>query len=312
MKVQLDRNESVFLEKSSVSVLIASYNAANFLDVTLQGIAWQTFPASEVVIVDDCSTDKTEEVVNSWLDRLPIKYIRNEVNLGVGASRNVGLRNVKSELVAVLDADDLWLPMHLETLMSCFGNDRTIVSPRAVVWPQGRGISLDNNYALDVPKGKDQFKLLCKENFVFAGSLFPYSMIQEVGEFPNVRIGEDHLMWLKAVARGYVIVKPNSLTVLYRRHESSLSVIKSDLFKSLQQSFLENIDQFNAAQQKFLKRQVKDLRMRELLSSHDERSEKFLSSLFLNLFPVILTGSLRLKLSALSRLLFLTPSARHQ
>ena len=107
MKVQLDRNESVFLEKSSVSVLIASYNAANFLDVTLQGIAWQTFPAAEVVIVDDCSTDKTEEVVNSWSGRLPIKYIRNEVNLGVGASRNVGLRNVKSELVAVLDADDL-------------------------------------------------------------------------------------------------------------------------------------------------------------------------------------------------------------
>ena len=312
MNFQLDRNESIFLEKSSVSVLIASYNAANFLDVTLQGIAWQTLPASEVIIVDDCSTDTTAYVVNSWLDRLPIKYIRNEVNLGVGASRNVGLRHVNSELVAVLDADDLWLPMHLETLMSCFGNDRTIVSPRAVVWPEGNGISLDNNYALDVPKGKDQFKLLCKENFVFAGSLFPYSMIQEVGEFPNVRIGEDHLMWLKAVARGYVIVKPNSLTVLYRRHESSLSVIKSVVFRSLQQSFLENIDQFNAAQQIFLKRHVKDLRMRELLSSHDERSGRFLASALNNLVPVIGRGTLRLKMSAFARLLYLTPTPRHQ
>jgi|GEM_PF-1594593 len=307
-----DGNESIFLEKSSVSVLIASYNASQFLDVTLQGVAWQTERASEVIIVDDCSTDETERVVNSWLDRLPIKYIRNEVNLGVGASRNVGLRHVSSELVAVLDADDLWLPMHLETLMRCLSNARTIVSPKAVVWADGRGMSLDRKYALDVPKGRDQFKELCKENFVFAGSLFPLSMIRDIGDFPHVRICEDHLLWLRAVASGYVIVKPELSTVLYRRRMGSLSEIKSSFFQALQNTLLENLGTFNSGQQKLLKRHIRDLRMRERLSSHDERSGSFFQSVFNNLIPVIARGSFRLKLSAIARMLFIVRTSFHQ
>ena len=295
-----------------MSVLIASYNASQFLDVTLQGVAWQTLAASEVIIVDDCSTDETEGVVNSWLDRLPIKYIRNEINLGVGASRNVGLRHVSSELVAVLDADDLWLPMHLETLAGCLSHDRTIVSPKAVVWPGGGGLSLDSQHAVDVPKGKDQFQLLCKQNFVFAGSLFPMSMIQEVGDFPNVRICEDYLLWLKATAKGFVVVKPRFPTVLYRRHEGSLGEIKGSFFKSLQLPILENLGFFNARQQRLLKKLVKDLRMRELLSAHDERSEGFLNSAFSNLLPVIGIGKLRLKMSAVARFSGLIRTSRHQ
>lgn len=300
------------MNKSSIAVLVASYNAAQFLDVTLQGIAWQTVPASEVIIVDDCSTDETVAVVNSWLDRLPIKYIRNEVNLGCGASRNVGLRHVSSQFVAVLDADDLWLPMHLETLMGCFSNDRTIACPKAVVWPGGGGLLLDRKYALDIPRGKDQFKLLCKKNFAFAGSLFPTSMIHEVGDYPNVRVGEDHLLWLKAVASGYVVVKPSLPTLLYRRHESSLSQIKSDFFAALRLAIQSNLDQFNAKQQTQLKGHIKDLRMRELLSSHDERTGGFVQSIFKNLVPVIARGSLRLKLSAIARILLIVRTPFHQ
>ena len=300
------------MNNSSITVLIASYNAARFLDVTLQGIAWQTLPANEVIIVDDCSTDETKDIVNSWLDRLPIKYVRNEVNLGVGASRNVGLRHVSSELVAVLDADDLWLPMHLEILLGCLSDDRTIVSPRAVVWPGGGGLSLDRKYALAVPKGTDQFKKLCKENFVFAGSLFPLSMIRDIGEFPNVRICEDHLLWLKAVAHDYVVVKPQVPTLLYRRHEGSLSQIKRDLFKEMQNSIVENLHQFNHGQQELLQGLIKDLRMRELLSSHDERTGSFTQSIFSNLVPVIAKGSFRLKLSAIARMLFIVRTPFHQ
>ena len=300
------------MNNSSITVLIASYNAARFLDVTLQGIAWQTLPANEVIIVDDCSTDETKDIVNSWLDRLPIKYVRNEVNLGVGASRNVGLRHVSSELVAVLDADDLWLPMHLEILLGCLNDDRTIVSPRAVVWPGGSGISLDHQHALDVPKGKNQFKLLCKQNFVFAGSLFPSSMIREIGEYPNVRICEDYLLWLKATANGYVVVKPKFPTVLYRRHEGSLGEIRGSFFKSLQLPILESLELFNVGQQRLLKRLVKDLRMRELLSAHDERSGRFLASALNNLVPVIGRGTLRLKMSAFARLLGLIRTSNHQ
>ena len=290
------------MDNSSIAVLIASYNSAQFLDVALQGIAWQTLQATEVIIVDDCSNDTTIDVVNAWLGRLPISYFRNEVNLGVGASRNVGLDHVSCSLVAVLDADDLWLPSHLETLVGSWHHDRMIVSPRAAVWSEGIGLSLDSRYADEVPRAKNQFKQLAQENFVFAGSLFPMSMIQEIGNYPNVRIAEDHLLWLRAVASGYVIVKPQLATVMYRRRKGSLSEIKSSLFHNLQNTFLENLGAFNAGQQKLLKRHIRDLRMRELLSLHDERSGRLLPSIFSNLVPVIFQASLRLKLSALARL----------
>ena len=300
------------MDKSSIAVLIASYNAAQFLDVTLQGIAWQTLPATEVIIVDDCSSDETRTIVDSWLGRLPITYIRNESNLGVGPSRNIGLLSVRSSLVAVLDADDLWLPSHLESLVDCLHDDRTIVSPLAAVWHQGIGLTESQQYAVEAPKKESQFKSLCKENYVFSGSLFPISMIEEIGDFPDVRIGEDHLLWLKAVSRGYVIVKPKFRTVLYRRHEGSLSVITSALFKSLQESILQNIENFNPEQQRLLNVHVRDLKMRELLSSHDERPGTFLQSAFSNLFPVIVRGELRLKFSAIARLLLIKRSPRHQ
>ena len=300
------------MKNSSIAVLIASYNAERFLDVTLQGIAWQTLSATEVIIVDDCSTDETSKVIEKWSDCLPIRYLRNERNLGVGASRNVGLRLVQSSLVAILDADDLWLPEHLQTLFNCFRSERTIVSPRAVVWGGGIGISEDHQYALDVPKGEDQFKLLCRENFVFSGSMFPKSMVHEVNDYPSVRVGEDHLLWLKAVASGYVIVKPKTATVLYRRHEGSLSEVKSDFFKSLQYAFLECLGLFTIDQQKLVRRHIKDLRMRELLSSHDERTGGFVQSIFKNLVPVIARGSLRLKLSAIARILLIVRTPFHQ
>lgn len=300
------------MDNSSIAVLIASYNSAQFLDVALQGIAWQTLPATEVIIVDDCSNDRTIDVVNSWSDRLPIKYFRNEVNLGVGPSRNVGLGHVDSSLVAVLDADDLWLPSHLETLVGSLLDDHTIVSPRAAVWSEGIGLSLDNRYASEVPKAKNQFEQLARENFVFGGSLFPMSMIQEIGNFPNVRIAEDHLLWLRAVANGYVIEKPQLSTVLYRRRKGSLSEIKSSFFQALQNTFLENLGGFNAGQQKILQRHIRDLRMREHLSLHDERSGRLLPSIFSNLVPVIFRASLRLKLSAIVRLFVFCDSLRYQ
>ncbi len=77
----------------TVSVLALSYNHERFVDESLDAIGKQTFRDFELIIVDDCSTDDTARRVEHWLERtgFPATFVRNETNLGVSASRNLGL-----------------------------------------------------------------------------------------------------------------------------------------------------------------------------------------------------------------------------
>ena len=294
----------------SVSVLIAAFNAEKFLETTLASVSWQSVQVNEVVIVDDFSTDGTKSIIDSWMNRLPIRYIRNDTNLGIGASRNIGLEYVSSALVAVLDADDVWLPSHLSILMEKMVSERTVVSPRAVVWPDGRGLIFEPKYAKDAPEAHLQFHKLCQDNFVFSGSLFSMKMVHEIGNYPTVRIGEDHLFWLKAVSAGFLIVKPEEITVLYRQRSGSLSSINSAMFHDLGASIASHLQCFNPSEQIYLQRMIIDLRMRELLCSYDEKRIGRSRSFWSILVPVIFKGSLRLKASAIVRLLGLGVSTR--
>ena len=90
-----------------VSIIIPTYNRAEMLVECLESIFAQTCDAYEVIVVDDGSTDNTDELIKPYLDR--VKYIKHE-NRGNAAARNSGLDLAKGEYIAFLDSDDLWLP----------------------------------------------------------------------------------------------------------------------------------------------------------------------------------------------------------
>ena len=94
-----------------VSVIIPVYNQGKYLPEAVNSVLAQTYPASEIIIVDDGSTDETEIVGRSFGAR--IHYIRQE-NHGPAAARNTGLRAATGEAIALLDADDMWQPEKLE------------------------------------------------------------------------------------------------------------------------------------------------------------------------------------------------------
>lgn len=96
-----------------VSVIMPSYNTANFIKETIDSVLNQTYQNFEIIIVDDCSTDNTDEVVAGIKDER-IKYIKNEKNSGAAISRNRALREAKGKWIAFLDSDDVWLPEKLE------------------------------------------------------------------------------------------------------------------------------------------------------------------------------------------------------
>lgn len=99
--------------KELVSVIMPSYNTAQYIEESIKSVCAQTYTNWELIIVDDCSTDNTDEIVASIKDER-IRYLKNEKNCGAAVSRNRALREAKGKWIAFLDSDDLWEPNKLE------------------------------------------------------------------------------------------------------------------------------------------------------------------------------------------------------
>lgn len=96
-----------------VSIIMPSWNTGKFIAESIQSVIDQTYENWELIIVDDCSTDNTDEVVAMFNDKR-IKYLKNKKNSGAALTRNKALREAKGEWIAFLDSDDLWTPEKLE------------------------------------------------------------------------------------------------------------------------------------------------------------------------------------------------------
>lgn len=97
-----------------VSIITPSYNTASFIAETIKSVQNQTYSYWEMIIVDDCSIDDTDEVVKPFLFDKRISYYKNEKNSGAAVSRNRALREAKGKWIAFLDSDDIWSPDKLE------------------------------------------------------------------------------------------------------------------------------------------------------------------------------------------------------
>ena len=102
------------MHKGLVSIIMPSYNTAAFIAESIQSVLSQTYENWELLIVDDCSTDATDEVVAPFLCDSRIRYLQNESNCGAAVTRNRALREASGEWIAFLDSDDLWMPEKLE------------------------------------------------------------------------------------------------------------------------------------------------------------------------------------------------------
>ena len=99
---------------STVSVVIPAYNAANFVGAAIDSVLAQTHADLAVLVVDDGSTDATADVIERHARDPRVTLVRHERNRGLSAARNTGMRAARGGYLAFLDADDCWLPNHLE------------------------------------------------------------------------------------------------------------------------------------------------------------------------------------------------------
>jgi len=101
-----------------VSIIMPSYNTAEYIAESIQSVLSQSYLDWELIVVDDCSTDNTDEVIKPYLADERIKYIKNATNSGAAVSRNRALCEARGKWIAFLDSDDIWMPDKLEKQVS--------------------------------------------------------------------------------------------------------------------------------------------------------------------------------------------------
>lgn len=96
-----------------VSIIMPSWNTGKFIKESIQSVINQTYTNWELIIVDDCSNDNTDKIVDLFNDKR-IRYLKNTRNIGAALTRNRALREARGEWIAFLDSDDLWKHEKLE------------------------------------------------------------------------------------------------------------------------------------------------------------------------------------------------------
>lgn len=202
-----------------ITVVILTYNKAEYIEQTIESVFRQTYTDWDMVIVDDCSNDNTEFVVQKYLSE-KIRYFRHSTNWGPGATVNDGIEKANTEYVTLIASDDVLLPNHLALVMNEFQNDKlveTVFTRLKVIDENGK--YLNRNIA---PPCTDKYKLL---NHLFyvgneipsPGVAFNKKLFEKTPPFnPALILMHDYDLNVRALMYGKTSIVSEP-TVLYRR-----------------------------------------------------------------------------------------------
>ena len=209
-----------------VSIVTPMYNIETFIEHTINSVLNQTYHNFELILVDDCSTDNTLEIVKGFSDDR-IQLLINVENQGAGRSRNKGLSAAKGDYIAYLDADDIWHPEKLEKQIK-FAKK----TGAAIIYTKYDIIdSTGKVYAEsgDIPV-KATYHQLLRHCFIRTSSLI-YDVEKCGGKvfFPDILKRQDFLMFLNLIKRfGYANLL-DEITCSYRLHPNGISANKRSL-----------------------------------------------------------------------------------
>lgn len=188
-----------------ISVVIPAFNAAGTLPRAIQSIARQSLLPTEIIIVDDASTDNTINVIQQLCathPELSIKVIVLPKNAGPGTARNVGWNACGGSYIAFLDSDDTWHPQKVEIQYNwmCSNPDTFICGHLCQVLQSQSSIDLTESFASEAIKSQK----LALRNFFFGNRLSTPSVMlrREIQErfLEGKRSSEDYLLWTQIIA----------------------------------------------------------------------------------------------------------------
>ena len=197
------------------------YNSQDFISAAIESVLFQTYPCWELIIIDDCSTDKSREIINSYVEKdSRISVLRTKTPSGSPTvPRNIGIENANGRFIAFLDSDDMWLPEKLYEQIGLFEDNMT-----AIVFSNYEKMSesglRNERYVLSSKNAS--YKALLKGNII--GCLTAIYDTSKVGKmyFPYIQ-HEDYVLWLAILKQGYIAKNTNTVNAVYRVRNNSIS-----------------------------------------------------------------------------------------
>lgn len=228
-----------------VSIITPSYNSAKFIAETIQSVQNQTYPNWEMIIVDDGSSDETENVVLSIIQNdKRIQFHKLSQNSGPAVARNTGIEKASGDYMTFIDADDIWFPTFIENNIKTI---RETGIPFVFSSYRRANEQLEFVYSDFIVPNKVSYSDILKSNSI--SCLTAFLDIKKLGKkyMPLIRKRQDMGLWLN-----YLKVIPfahgiQETQAIYRIRENSLSRKKSDLIK-YQWQFYRNVEKLNVFQ----------------------------------------------------------------
>lgn len=239
------------------SIIIPLYNKAKYIEETLKSVLNQTFTDYEIIIINDGSTDKSENIVLGFNNEKIQLY--NQKNQGVSAARNLGIEKANGKLIAFLDADDYWFPNHLETIANLYhdfpdcgmycSRYKIKTSKNHFQIPHYNGINDSYRRIVD-----DYFRSNIPFRISWTSALaIPKEILKEIGGFTNeVTNGQDLELWTK-IGIHYPVAIANIITAIYNFDiPESLAKTKVGSMKLLDFDQFKSFEDKNPSLKKFL------------------------------------------------------------
>lgn len=212
-----------------VSIIMPVYNSENFIDETIKSVLAQTYKNWELIVVDDCSTDKSHAIVEDYAkhDSRIHLYQTKKASGSPTHPRNIAIEHAKGRFVAFLDSDDVWLPNKLTEQLPLFENSKV-----GVVYSNYEKISEEGVRAdrIVVAPSETNYSKLLKGNVI--GNVTGIYDSQKTGKvFMQYKHHEDYILWLEVLKQGWIAKNTNSLLAFYRIRKSSVSSNKFKVLK---------------------------------------------------------------------------------
>jgi glycosyltransferase involved in cell wall biosynthesis len=218
-----------------ISILMNCYNCEKYLKESINSIYSQTFNDWEIIFIDNCSTDNSNNIATSFNDKL--KYYKTDKLIPLGEARNFGLQFCKGNFLAFLDTDDIWLPNKLEQQIKLMrSNDFQMVYSGVIYIDKN-----SNEFATDIPKAQS--------GNVFAQQLLRYEINMQsviiknninINFNINMQFSPDFDLFMK-IASKYQVGVINEPLVKYRKLSNSLTSKKIDRWWIETKETLDNI-----------------------------------------------------------------------
>jgi len=265
-----------------VSIILPTYNGSKFLQQSIDSCLKQTYSNIELIIVDDCSTDSTPDIIKSNGDHR-IKYIRHEKNKKLPLSLNTGFANASGAYLTWTSDDNYFVSSAIEIMLSFLIDNQDV----DFVYTDYYTIDeIDNVTPIELPSNLNE---LLYRNVIGACFLYKRTIYDKIGGYDkDFFLCEDYEYWLRIYISNYKMVRLSSNLYYYRTHSNSLtSTVKAKKMQAIEIRLIKKV--FNSPDFKYhyIKKNIAMSRCHYRTAILFKGSTDYLSAFSCSLFTVL-------------------------